>query len=744
MSNHKSLRNILFFITFTALFHAPAAFSQDKTWYEGVLYVDSAVINNPSIPEIITEAKRAGLGWIAVVRPKHLGAYWKVWETNQTDRSPDRTVEAFSGFEWKEPPGLKNDQIIILGTSHAAPIPHSRLEHIIDYADREGGLVIFSNPSPHVFDTLHNWAGYKAFEGFSEGRWNTACEVGGRWDQLLTEGVRIFIIGRSDTFNKMSSGPGTVKTYVSAISNLPRDIIAGMRLGSMYVCERNSVKMDFSVDEAEMGGTVHLDGEYVSASISLKADFPITRISLVGNGAIRWSWSPHENTFTDTISLFLPQTVRYLRLIAETTKGRAMTNPVFISHESNIHKPITVMREEHPLARLRSYAKSAPEAKFEVQSILRQWMKMPGASSKDRMTAVQGLVEMDLPESAEGISEIMSDSSSAVRAYALRMLALENLQPKDKSWQTMQDDIDSRVRLWAVRAGERLLDHPEHILIQHLNDVSEFNKFAAIEGLADLARSRTTLYDTLTTLALRGHHAAAIIFQSAPDERKAKVVSFYQDRYNENPLEAYYDVLEHLGASPAHEYVTKIERKSLPAAIDGDIYIPTGSPTLTLQPDNGMPGREAYARVRLIGDDTRLLLSVSAPHLSGRNHNKEFVQIGFDIDHNGYADYIWKIFKSGRSESVMDGGISVIDSVDIKIIRGAEDWRIKIEMPLTQMDDFIARDENIWGFNVSHGISGTFDNLYSWAPTYGRTDDAGRFGDLYIGQVRHRANLYEE
>jgi hypothetical protein len=84
-----------------------------------------------------------------------------------------------------------------------------------------------------LFDNIHKWYGYTAFEGHSGGRWNPACETGAVWDQLLTRGEGMFIVGASDNHNQPYLGDQIVKTYVQAPSNHMGDIIVGIRAGRM-------------------------------------------------------------------------------------------------------------------------------------------------------------------------------------------------------------------------------------------------------------------------------------------------------------------------------------------------------------------------------------------------------------------------------------------------------------------------------------------------------------------------------
>ena len=200
----------------------------ERAWYAGDTHVHTAIHAISSIDKRIEEARKGGLDWVAITRHKRSGAYWKAEEVDEAAARIGHKIRPVLGVEWDEPPELGREDIVILGVNKYAPIPQTQLQDIIDYANNEGGVFIFAHPSPFVFQNIHKWKEYTAFEGHSGGRWNPACEPAAAWDQMLIRGDRIFIVG-------------------------------GIRAGRVYVSERDQSRITFQVNGGIMGETVKPD-----------------------------------------------------------------------------------------------------------------------------------------------------------------------------------------------------------------------------------------------------------------------------------------------------------------------------------------------------------------------------------------------------------------------------------------------------------------------------------------------------
>ena len=127
-----------------------------------------------------------------------------------------------------------------------------------------------------------------------------------------------------------------------------------------------------------------------------------------------------------------------------------------------------------------------------------------------------------------GLRMLSSDSSATVRAYAARMMAMSGHFLDGNIVAPLLIDLDSRVRLWAVRILEQQPNQTSR-LVELVKDEAIWVHFAAMETLLDLAHQDSSIYDDLLLTAKSGNIQVAELFNWAPGERKQEIVQFYRN-----------------------------------------------------------------------------------------------------------------------------------------------------------------------------------------------------------------------
>lgn len=718
---------------FVATAHGQAA----MRWYAGDTHVHTAIHAVSSIPKRVEEGIEGGLDWVAITRHVRSGALHKASEVDSAYSRYSPRIAPILGLEWDEPPDLGVEDIVILGVNRYAPIPGENLQDIIDYANREGGVFIFAHPSPYVFENIHKWRDYTAFEGHSGGRWNEACAPGAAWDRLLSDGISMFIVGASDNHNDPFLGDKIVKTYVLAGSNQPADIIAGMRAGRVYVSERNQIQLSFEVNRQQMGGVAPVEGGQVTVSIRAAARTAIRRVELIGNGQRLWSGQPGALQFEMDQTIPVAPTLRYLRLVVESTDATAMSNPVFLSHEGTNGKAVHTPTVEHPLAGARRLAASGTDARQDVQTLLNGWLK--GSDPQKRMLGAYGLLDLALPDARPAVRMLAHDSTLAVRRYAARTLAGFAVPGDFDLIRRLIADPDEQVRLWGVRALEASRARKARVtLMDMLEDDAYWVHYAAMEALVDMARADTTLFDELARRVDAGKLGSAEPFRWASPKKRRAVVDRLQARYAKTRTQPLYITLESLGASPAASIKTGVLAADVRPNIDGKLDDPiwtTRPPDLSFQQDDLASGLSTGSRAWIARTADTMYVAVTCASVTATPPPGmvEYVVIGFDTNHNGGIDYTFEIDRSGRVRGQKDGLTVWNAPILARVESLAQGWTAEIAIPFSSVEYAKPVAGQTWGFNVLQGVQGKNALLLAWSPTLGRVSDARRYGAITFG-----------
>ncbi|MBM3264938.1 MAG: CehA/McbA family metallohydrolase [candidate division Zixibacteria bacterium] len=700
-------------------------------WCAGDTHVHTAIHAVSSISQRVEEARTGGLDWVAITRHVRSGILHKAAEVDSAYSRHYPTVAPLLGLEWDEPPELGGEDIVLLGVNRYAPVPDKTLQDIIDYANREDGVFIFAHPSSFVFDNLHKWKNYTAFEGYSGTRWNDACTPGGAWDRLLTNGGTLFIVGASDNHNDAFLGEKIVKTYVHAPSNRPTDIVAGIRAGRVYVAERDQIRMSFSVNGHDMGDRVSTQGGTVRIAISATGKSDIRRILLIGNGQILSTHFPESPRFFMEQTLSIPPTLRYLRVIAETADAKTMSNPVFLMQEGTNGKNETAPAAVHPLSPARRLAASAPDARQDVQALLTPWLDDP--DPQKRMQAVYGMLDLGLPNARKSVRVLCADTTTVVRRYAARMLAGFAVPGDLALIRRLIADADAEIRLWGVRALETAgVRQGRSLLLDLLEDPAYWVHYAAMEALVEASSADPSVFDELERRVEAGKLGAAETFRWASPSRRQKIVGKFEARYLKTPTEPLFATLAALFASPSLK-VTSDVRRALSPMVDGridDTAWQAGN-DLALTPD--VPGSTASAgraRVAYVGDTLFVAVTCTAAPPMPYSDAVEVVLIGLDTNRNGSIDYTFEIDRTGKVHGRKDGLTDWNAPIRVQTTPHSSGWVAEIAIPFSSVRYSIPVAGQTWGFNVFHGFRGVTRPAFAWSPTFGRLEDARRYGHL--------------
>lgn len=211
---------------------------------------------------------------------------------------------------------------ICVGVDPRSPIPQAHLGALLSWSTLQGGATIVNHlPNPQQNTSLPPDFPI-LFQAHNKTEWHPSCDIGGRWDSLLTQGYAIGIVGHTSP---------TSKTYVWAESAQPVHIFAGFQALATWVEDAAEIRANFRVN-GQVPGSQILAEDQVNVRLSATAQMPIQKIQLIADGEVVWSTSPNTNTFSTTLSLPLSGK-HYLRAAFHTTAHRTLTSPVFFAPE---------------------------------------------------------------------------------------------------------------------------------------------------------------------------------------------------------------------------------------------------------------------------------------------------------------------------------------------------------------------------------------------------------------------------
>ena len=432
-------------------------------WFPGDCSVPVWPDADFTIEQRAEQAAKGGLTWMIVSDG--------VRTATMTDPSTPLTLKKLTtdkftpilGLRWHKPRPISED-IISIGIDPDLPLTRDGAQDIIDWTNRLGGAAIIANPGRKLERYTKMLQGFAAVEAFQNGKWNPECAMGASWDKLLSQGVRLFIVGGTSEGTRPVLGRGAVVNYVLARSNSADDIVAAIRLGRVVVAERDNIRLNFAVNGQPPGSTVMPKGGQVEITIDVQAREGVDELVIVGNvrtktkegvtnkATILHRFSIDGKKAAKTFMLRLGADTRYLRAFAVMHKGdcRTMTNPVFIGPTAPTPVPPNVRDRQVRLIgmALKSLNWHKPaEAKSVVEELLDDHdigvysaLALTKTLDKKQLDVVRPLVNSKRPrvrtlaafvlgriEGRAALPHVLpmlkSGQTGAVRTYAARLLA---------------------------------------------------------------------------------------------------------------------------------------------------------------------------------------------------------------------------------------------------------------------------------------------------------------------------------
>ena len=309
-------------------------------WYAGDAHIHIQNHGASTIAERVDEGIRGHLDWLVITAHKRYAPFKGADEVEKEHAQHFPEFSPLLGMEWDDMTAVGGGDIILFGVPPTSDLP-ATLQDVIDWTNHLGGVLLYAHPGDLVWEYCTTWQDAIGFEGFSGGRWTPEIEIGAEWDELLTIGERVFINGSSDNHGQKYLGDRLVKTYVWAPSTSERNIVEAFKRGRMYVSEQDRAQIFiFTVNGKMMGSAVGVDGDSVRVELSVRSIDQLSRVTLVANKKVVWSWEPQERSYKYERAFDLPVTrdLCYLRLVVEClrwpdTTFRTLSNPIFLEQE---------------------------------------------------------------------------------------------------------------------------------------------------------------------------------------------------------------------------------------------------------------------------------------------------------------------------------------------------------------------------------------------------------------------------
>ena len=211
---------------------------------------------------------------------------------------------------------------LCVGVDPRSPIPQTHIGTLSSWSLLQGGITIIDHlPSPQQ-NTLPPPDYPILFRAHDQTNWHPDCNIGGRWDSLLTQGYTIGIVGQTSPISH---------TYVWAETAQPIHLFAGFQNLATNVSDAADIQVNFRVNGQVPGSQIVTENQ-VNVRLLTTAQTPIQQIDLISDGEVVWSASPDTNTFSTAFTLPLSNK-HYLRAAIHTASNRTLTSPIFLTQE---------------------------------------------------------------------------------------------------------------------------------------------------------------------------------------------------------------------------------------------------------------------------------------------------------------------------------------------------------------------------------------------------------------------------
>ena len=434
-----------------AVMHLACPAAGGQGWYAGDICLYPARNTATVIPERVQQGMEAGLDWLVLSGNFQEGLFTGLRDVLQEYDLNTPRITPIMGTGWALP-GETENALILFGMDPRAPVPRDSLWQAVIWAESHNGISILARPDRMLGLPPPQWQTATAFMGVHNGEWHPACEPGGAWDRLLTEGHRIFLVGGSNDLDKKKLGRAQ-KTYVWAESPTPEGVIMGLHCGAVYVAGADGIHMDLLVNGRPPGTTVPV-AQDAYVRLRAAARYPISRVLLIADGEAVWAAQP-DTTIWEA-RFFLPLINRsYVRVILESEAGgcRTMGSPVFLMTDAGDGSGEIPQEESH---------RPFSEAYLEVDGALETLAKLPPHPQRTilseylrdvrmRYATVWALQNREDLIPIKRLDELMQHTDPQVRLGAAYALAVRMPAELSRTLLRLMQDNDARVREYAAR-----------------------------------------------------------------------------------------------------------------------------------------------------------------------------------------------------------------------------------------------------------------------------------------------------
>jgi hypothetical protein len=226
------------------------------------------------------------------------------------------------------------------------------------YATSQGGIFAFAHPEytpcpclPTTVSAYRFLADPLYVSAFTSAAWYTSTHdgwstaygflnAGGWYDQMLSAGRKVFMVGESDYHvNATTAGPTNLLLY-GPIG--PSTVMDAFRSGRLYISDDPALTIGFSVNGYPSGSDLAVSGDLsltvnVSATMSSGA---VDQVTVIRDNSQLFTASPAAASFSQQLTPSILAGQRsYFRLVVVGHKStgqtvKAITNPIFVGQTS--------------------------------------------------------------------------------------------------------------------------------------------------------------------------------------------------------------------------------------------------------------------------------------------------------------------------------------------------------------------------------------------------------------------------
>lgn len=638
---------------------------------------------------------------------------------------------------------LDTTQVIIcMGVDPRSPIPKTTPQEVYKWATSQGGVAIVTHLSQTAQNTFYSPI---LFQAINELGWHPACQVGGLWDSLLTQGHRIGIVGQASP---------TSHTYVWAETPQPDPLFEGFNNLSTIVSEANDIRLDFRVDEQPPGATLLAEAN-VNIRLSATSQAPIKHIKLIADGHVIWSDTPNTNTYSTRFQIPLTDQ-RYIRAECQTEHHQTLTSPIYFESEFYA-TPIDLPLEHVPfhvtldgvlesLSYLPQDAQARVVAEYISNAQTQFAMALALENRSDIISAplIESLSESPFPQVRLGsafvrvmrnaptlvayLQQLILDPDPTIQTYAARMLLQYTTFQNAPQLYDLIPRVDPSARIYLIQALDPTASDPA--IYRDLIHTTRHNhsgvSLAATAKLVEMGNRNFRVIRSLRDSAYAGHVTSLEILGTIGDERVAKDIEKIYIQAPPSPLkntafcvlQMFYPKEDHYPDKPT------IQDLGTTPLIDGTFIETEWNGAAHLHPfvddaNTGQPVPDIHAWVTRNLTHLLFAFKVTTPDTQTVSH----LELSLATTLAPQIPFVFTIPLTTTRNITPD------PTLYLKETRTDTAWVVEGTIALQDLGLDPETPIPYLHFNASWV---THNNRWSWTPTYGMPNNPKRFGTVNL------------